>query len=76
MNAGFWLSAAVLAGGAATAAWLLPASSRADQVRRDEIGSVGDTEHDGDLGDDGDFDHIDEDVDREFALSAMVGGVR
>ena len=40
------------------------------------IGSVGDAENDGNLGDDGDFDHIHEDLDREFALSAMVGGVR
>ncbi len=36
MNAGFWLSAAVLATGAAVAAWLLPDQIRTHQVRRDE----------------------------------------
>jgi DHA2 family integral membrane protein (MFS transporter) len=34
MNSGFWLSAAVLATGAALAYWLLPAVSRVEQVER------------------------------------------
>jgi len=67
MNAGFWLSAVVLAAGAATAVWLLPATSRVDQVQRDEI--VPEPQ----LGGDDDIGHLD---DREFALSAMAGDVR
>ncbi len=35
MNSGFWLSAAVLAGGVAVAAWLLPNEARSHQVERD-----------------------------------------
>ncbi len=41
MNSGFWLSAAVLAAGAAVAAWLLPDEIRAHQVRRDVPSDIG-----------------------------------
>lgn len=45
-RAGFWLSAAVLAGGVGIAAWLLPNRARSTQVEREdsvdaELGSVG-----------------------------------
>jgi len=36
MNSGFWLSTAVLLGGVAVAAWLLPSVARQEQVEREE----------------------------------------
>ncbi|MCP5025018.1 MAG: MFS transporter [Actinomycetia bacterium] len=40
MNSGFWLSAAVLAAGAAAAYWLLPETARQQQVERGEGATI------------------------------------
>ena len=57
----------MLAAGAATAVWLLPTTSRVDQVQRDENAP------EPQLGRNDDFVPLD---DRDFALSAMAGDVR